>query len=72
VRKGEDAEPSLSQLIAARDKVRREIDILQSDTPFYGYNRGTQVNGLIGELAETLRELERLISEWTSDEAQRL
>jgi hypothetical protein len=72
VRKGEDAEPSLSQLIAARDKVRREIEILQSDTPFYGFNRGTQVNGLIGELVETLRELERLISEWTSDEAQRL
>jgi hypothetical protein len=71
VSKYEDAEPSLSQLMAARDNVRRQIDILRSDAPLYGYNRGVQVNGLIGELESTLRELERLISEWKSDYAER-
>jgi hypothetical protein len=61
VSKDEDEiEPSLSQLIAARDNVRREIDILRDSSPFYGFNRGVQVNGLIGELEATLREFERL------------
>jgi hypothetical protein len=67
VSKDEDAEPSLSQLIAARDNVRREIDILRDSSPAYGSNRDMQVGGLIGELEATLRELERLISEWKSN-----
>ena len=69
--RGADAEPSLSELIAARDKVQREIDILTSESPLYGRNRDVQVGGLIGQLTGTLRDLEQCISEWEATDASR-
>ncbi len=66
-----DAEPTLTELIAARDKVKREIDILAGGTPLYGKDRDVQVGGLIGELMGTLRELEQCIAEWKSTDAPR-
>ena len=66
-----DAEPSLRELIAARDKVQREIDVLASGAPLYGRNRDVQVGGLIGELTGTLRDLEQCIAEWKATDASR-
>jgi hypothetical protein len=59
-----DAEPTLAELIAARDNVRREIDILEGGPAYYGVDRDAQVGGLIRQLSNTLDELERCIAEW--------
>ena len=64
-----DAEPSLSELVAARDNVQRQIDILASGAPFYGRNRDVQVGGLIADLTGTLRDLEKCIAEWKATDA---
>jgi len=64
-----DAEPTLEELIAARDKVQREIEILQSGSPYQGSNRQVQVGGLMDKLEDTLSELEQCIAEWKSGDA---
>ena len=52
----------LQELIEARAKVKRQIEIMKGGRPFYGFDRDIQIKGAMAELNQTLQDLEECIA----------
>jgi len=53
----------LNELIEARAKIKRQIEIMNGGRPFYGFDRDIQIKGTMAELNRTLRDLEECIAQ---------